>query len=248
MAIYAAQITQMDRGVGKVLAKLKELGKEQDTLVLFLSDNGGCHEGGPMGFSRGGKGEIGTKDSFASYGQSWANLSNTPFRMYKHWVHEGGCSTPLIARWPAVIKDGGKITHAVGHIIDVMATCLEIAGAEYPRTFNGQPIVPLEGKSLLPILQGQTRPGHAVLCWEHMGNKAVREGNWKLVSKKGSDWELYDLPADRSELHDLKGRNPDKAADLLAKWEAWAAKVGADKKTSSKGKSKDSKKGKNEEE
>ena len=236
MAIYAAQIDQMDRGIGKVLDKIKDVGKADNTLVLFLADNGGCHEGGPMGFNRNTKGKIGTRDSFASYGQSWANLSNTPFRMYKHWVHEGGCATPLIAHWPAVIKDGGKITHQVGHIIDVMATCLDLSGATYPKTFHGQPVVALEGKSLVPILKGETRTPHDAIYWEHMGNKAIREGDWKLVSKKGGKWELYDLKADRSELNDLTGKHPDKARQLLAKWETWEKKVGAEKKSKKKSK------------
>jgi arylsulfatase len=228
MAVYAAQISRMDWNVGRVLEKLRELGAEDDTLVLFLSDNGGCHEGGPGGFDRGAKGaEPGTPDSFSSYGLSWANLSNTPFRRYKHWTHEGGAATPLIARWPEIVRKGGAIVHDVGHIVDIMATCADVAGAAYPAEFAGRPVTPLEGRSLRPILEGATRDPHAFLAWEHFGNRAIREGKWKLVAVSGAkvQWELYDLEADRTELNNLASAMPDKVAELSAKWEEWANRV-----------------------
>ena len=140
-------------------------------------------------------------DSFDSYGLPWANASNTPFRLYKHWMHEGGISSPLICRWPAVINKGGAITHEPGHVIDLMATCLDVAGADYPATHSGHGIKPLEGKSLRPVFETGTRKGHEAIYWEHEGNRAVRQGQWKLMSRydkpqaKHGDWQLYDLGA-----------------------------------------------------
>ena len=227
MAIYAAQIESMDRGIGQVLSKIRDLGKEEDTLVLFLADNGGCHEGGPKGFDRRKNGlPPGGEDSYMSYGLSWANASNTPFRRYKHWVHEGGISTPLIARWPAVIKSTGQITREVGHIVDIMATCVDVAGAEYPKARDGRELTPLEGRSLLPIFEGRGREDHDALFWEHEGNRAVRRGKWKLVAAHGDPWELYDLDVDRTELHDLAEKHPEKVAELKALYERWADRCG----------------------
>jgi len=220
MAVYAAQVDRMDQGIGRLVAKLRELGKLDNTLIMFLTDNGGCAEA----IDRGQKGvPPGPVNSFLSYHLPWANASNTPFRLYKHWVHEGGISSPLVVHWPAVIKDSGKLTGQVGHTIDVMATCLDVAGGEYPKTFNGKEIQPLEGKSLLPTFEnvgGASVP--RVLFWEHEGNRAVRQGKWKLVSRHPGGWELYDMETDRTELHDLAAKQPDKVKELSALWDAWA--------------------------
>jgi len=227
MAVYAAQIERMDYGIGQVLDKIREIGVEENTLVLFLSDNGGCAEGGPRGFDRRNNGlPPGGVDSYMSYGLSWANASNTPFRRYKHWVHEGGIATPLIAYWPAVIKKRGALTHQVGHIIDIMATCLDAAGVDYPKRYKGRPIKPLEGKSLLPIFKGGRRRGHDVLYWEHEGNRAVRAGKWKLVSRYPRGWELYEMEADRTELNDLSAKYPEKVEQLSKLYRAWASRCG----------------------
>jgi arylsulfatase len=227
MAVYAAQIERMDYGIGRVLDKVKEIKEEENTLIMFLSDNGGCAEGGPVGFDNRKNGlPPGGVDSFMSYGLSWANASNTPFRRYKHWVHEGGIATPFIASWPAVIKKGGSITDQPGHIIDVMATCLDIAGIEYPKTHNGHELIPLEGKSLLEIFEGRTRQGHEILYWEHEGNRAVRQGNWKLVGVHGQPWELYDLQDDRTELNNVADKYPQKVKELKAVYEDWAKRCG----------------------
>lgn len=227
MAVYAAQIERMDYGIGKVLDTLKEIGAEERTLIMFLSDNGGCAEGGPVGFDNRKNGlPPGGVDSFMSYGLSWANASNTPFRRYKHWVHEGGIATPLIAYWPAVIQKGGSITHQPGHIIDVMATCLDIAGIEYPKTHRGQGLIAMEGKSLLDIFSGRTRQGHQALYWEHEGNRAVRQSKWKLVSVHGQPWELYDLEEDRTELNSIADKYPQKVEELKAVYEDWAKRCG----------------------
>lgn len=232
MAVYAAQIDRMDQGVGQMIKKLKELGKEKNTLVLFLSDNGGCHEGGALGFDRRNNGvPVGGVDSYMSYGRSWSNASNTPFRMHKHWTHEGGIATPLIAYWPSVIKRKGTITDQSGHVIDIMATCVDIAGTKYPQKYHGEKITPMEGKSLLPLLKGKEREPHEYMFWEHEGNKAVRHGKWKLVSKHPGGWELYDLEAERSEMIDLAEKNRDMTMKLIAKYEEWAKKVGVIERT-----------------
>jgi arylsulfatase len=236
MAVYAAQITSMDRGIGKVLDKLEEKGQLNNTLIIFLSDNGGCAEGGIWGFDNFKNGlPPGGVDSYMSYGESWANLSNTPFRLYKHYVHEGGISTPLIVHWPAKVKDPG-IRAQMGHLTDLMATCVDVAGASYPETYKGNQILPSEGRSLMPAIL-EDKPLHDTLCWEHEGNCAVRAGNWKLVARNkltkdhrvnsGVSWELYDLNTDRSELNDLSGRYPSKVSELSDVWTKWAERTGA---------------------
>jgi arylsulfatase A-like enzyme len=222
MAVYAAQIDSMDQGIGRLISRLEELGQLHNTLIVFLADNGGCHEG----VDRGQPGvPAGPPESFLSYGLPWANASNTPFRWFKHWVHEGGIATPCIVHWPAGLKHKG-ITHDVAHVMDLMPTCLELAGAEYPQSHNGQPLTPLEGKSLVPVLNGQPRAGYEYLFWEHSGNRAVRHGKWKLVSARGGDWELYDLAADRSELNNLAQERPQFVAQLTAAYDAWAERAG----------------------
>ncbi|HOB75825.1 MAG TPA: arylsulfatase [Phycisphaerae bacterium] len=223
MAVYAAQVDRMDYGIGRILQKLRDLGLEQNTLVMFLSDNGGDSEeideslpGAPPGHP----------DSSVGYGLPWANVSNTPFRQFKRTVHEGGIATPLIVRWPAVLKNVGRVTPEVGHVIDILPTCLEAAGVAYPQTHNGRPIAPPDGRSLLATLRGERREGHTYLFWEHEGNRAVRNGKWKLVAQHAGPWELYDLEADRTELNDLADRYPEQVRALAARYEQWAAEVG----------------------
>ena len=226
MAVFAAQVDRLDQRVGKILAQLRETGADQNTLVLFLSDNGGCAEN--LGARRPGGAPPtlpGGPDTYASYGGAWANASNTPFRLYKHWLHEGGISTPLIASRPGTIAAGGR-TRQTGHVIDLMATCLDLSGAPYPQTYHGKDIVPLEGLSLAPIFRGGTRAGHPFLAWEHEGNRAIRQGPWKLVSRFPGDWELYNVETDRTELKNLAGENPAKARELVTAYDAWAQRVG----------------------
>ncbi len=225
MAVYAAMVDRMDQNIGRIVRKLKERGIFDNTLILFLSDNGGCAEGGLWGFNREG-GPIGSPASYASYGLCWANASDTPFRRYKKWAHEGGIATPLIAHWPAVVESKGELVHEPGHVIDIMATCCDAANAEYPRRYKGKQIVPLEGKSLLPVLQGRSRAGHEAIHWEHQGNRAIRCGKWKLVSEHPGEWELYDLEQDRTELNDLAEELPDKVAELKAMYAQWAKRCG----------------------
>ena len=238
MEVYAAQIDRMDRGVGRILEKVRQVGVERNTLVMFLSDNGGCaeeiaaewkgehipkqtHDGRSVQVGNNPNLMPGREDTYQSYGIAWANVSNTPFRLYKHWVHEGGIATPLIVYWPDGIKPKG-LTGEIGHVIDIMATCLETAKTRYPANFGGYTLIPTEGKSLLPILQGRSRQ-RGPLCWEHEGNRAVRDGKWKLVARNGQPWELYDMEADRTELNDLAGQFPVIVKDMSKTYEQWAA-------------------------
>jgi arylsulfatase len=222
MAVYAAQIDRMDQGIGRILEKLHRLGARDNTLIFFLSDNGGAAEE----IHRSDPGStLGAKESYESYGLPWANLSNTPFRLYKHWVHEGGIATPLVVSWPEVIHRAG-ITSEIGHVIDLMATVVDVAGAEYPRVYHGQDMIPLEGESLAPIFRAGSRPSPKPIFWEHEGNRAVRQGKWKLVGRHRGSWELYDMEADRTEITDLADREPGKADELAALYQRWAQRCG----------------------
>jgi len=239
MEVYAAQIDRMDQGIGRILEALEETGQLENTLIMFLADNGGCAEelgprmnnpdiappttrdGRPV--LRGNDPSVmpGSEETYQSYGVPWANLSNTPFRLYKHWVHEGGISTPFIVHWPDKVTDKGVLRHQPGQLMDVMATCLDVAGAEYPDAFNGHDILPLEGTSLTPIFDGEDN-GKPYLIWEHEGNGAIRKGKWKLVKRYPGGWELYDIEADRSELENLVNEQPDVVSELTALYDAWA--------------------------
>ncbi len=227
MEIYAAQVDCIDQNVGRLIAKLQSLGQLDNTLLLFLSDNGCSAEGGPGGFSRGLAGAaVGTGRSYASAGLEWANACNTPFRKFKISTHEGGISTPLIAHWPAGIAARGELRHQAGHVIDLMPTLAELAGASYPKTRHNRAIQPAEGHSLVPALTGRTAPASRTLFWEHEGNKAVRLGDWKAVAKGRGAWELYDLRTDRAEGHDLAATQPDRTKELASLWQDWATRCG----------------------
>lgn len=222
MAIYAAMIDCMDQGIGRLMDYLTKNGLMENTLILFLSDNGACHEGGPNGIGFPGKDLTKMKQgSFLTLGANWAKVSDTPFRYYKSWVHEGGISTPLIAHWPKVIKQKGIFTNQPGHVIDIMSTFVDVAHATYPATYQGDSIRPLRGISLLPILKGETRTGHESICWSHEGKRAIRKGKWKLVALQDRDWELYNMEEDRTECHDLANRYPGLTNQLDSLWEKW---------------------------
>ena len=244
MAVYAAQVDRMDQGIGRVLAAVDELGRSENTLVLFLSDNGAAASNlFHREEAKGARGiPPGPAESWAAYGLPWGNLSNTPFRMFKQWVHEGGIATPLIAYWPAGIRQAGAITNQVGHIMDFMPTFLDLAGIEYPQSYRGRSILPLEGKSLAPVFRGEERKGPNTLCFEDYGNRAIIADRWKLVSRHPNDvehferweypaephegrWELYDLEADRTEMTNLADRNPEKVAELVALYREWAQRT-----------------------
>lgn len=223
MAVYAAMIDRMDQNIGRVLDKLRELGCHDNTLVLFLSDNGACAEAvhstpdippGPV-------------ESYRTVDAPWANASSTPFRRYKMFLHEGGICTPLIAYWPEVIQKPGAITAEIGHVIDIMPTLCEVAGASYPDEYAGEAIRPAEGRSLLPVFRGNSRQGHDLVFWEHRGYRAVRSGRWKLVGCSALPWELYDLESDRTELNNLAAAEPGKVRELADRYEQWVAHCGA---------------------
>ena len=229
MAVYAAQIHRVDQGIGRIFATLQRLGIAENTLLIFLSDNGATEAGGPLGFARKDRGDpkalTGTPESYASFGLAWANVANAPFCQFKQRVHEGGIATPLIVHWPAQIRDRGVLRHQVSHVIDLMPTCLEVAGAQYPKMHKGRPILPLAGRSLVPAFDD--RPlDRDTLCWEHEGNRAVRQGRWKLVALRGGKWELYDLQADRSETNNLAAGHPERVHELAVVYHAWAERCG----------------------
>jgi arylsulfatase len=267
MEVYAAMIDRMDQGIGKIVAELKRTGQLDNTLVLFLQDNGGCAEAmgrtpqdghpnivrpdkptfppqKPEEFAAqgstpkqtrdgypirmGSKVFPGPADTYVAYGRGWANVSNTPFREYKHWVHEGGISTPLIAHWPKGIpaERHGKLAAEPGHLIDLMATCVDLSGTKYPTKVDGNDIQPQEGVSLRPAFEGKPLGRPQPIFWEHEGNRAIRDGQWKLVSKDGQSWQLHDISTDRVESTDVASANPERAKEMAAKWDEWAKRVG----------------------
>ncbi|MDB6067600.1 MAG: arylsulfatase [Pedosphaera sp.] len=240
MATYAAMIERMDAGIGRIIAELKEKHIDQNTLIMFMSDNGACaevidpkfydvpsktREG--LAIQAGNNPSLwaGPENVWQSYGLPWANVSDTPFRLYKHFTHEGGISTPFIAYWPSMIRTNGGLTHQLGHITDIMATCLDAAGVAFPKSFNGHDIIPTEGQSLLPVFRGQDRELRP-LFWEHEGHSAMRLGKWKLVSRYPNDWELYDIESDRTELNNLASKEPAEVKRLVAIYEEWAKRCG----------------------
>jgi arylsulfatase len=222
MAVYAACVYHMDKAVGDLVAGLKQRGVFDNTLILFMSDNGGNAESGPNGRTTGNPSE-GKSDWFC--GESWAFVENTPFRMFKHYNHEGGIASPLIAHWPKGIGAKNELRTQPGHLIDIMATCVDVTGADYPKEFKGKPILPMEGRSLVPAFANKPIDRDA-LYWEHEGNAAIRQGDDKLVRfGRNGIWELYDMKTDRTELHNLAAQQPDKVKALSEKWEAWAARA-----------------------
>lgn len=260
MEVYAAMIDSMDQGIGKIVAELKRQGQLENTLIMFLQDNGGCAEemgrkpdnvdpnnrlsplkpeqlpvgdrhprqtrdGRPV--QHGPAIMPGSDNSYIAYGRGWANVSNTPFREYKHWVHEGGISSPLIVHWPKGIAEAqrNKLASDPAHIIDIMATCVDVVHATYPSERKRVKITPMEGISLRPALHGEHLQRSEPLFWEHEGNRAVRESKWKLVAKEDQPWELYDMEADRTEMHDLANDKPELVRELSDKWDKWAARA-----------------------
>lgn len=266
MEVYAGIVSRMDRNIGHVVAWLREQGMLENTVILFLQDNGGCAEpmerqrqpftvripegetlapmspgelqtrlvpvktrdGRPM---RRGQIMPGDADTYVAYGRGWAHLSDTPFREYKHWVHEGGIATPLIVHWPAGIASRGEFRNTPGQLPDIMATCAQLGQARYPEQYAGRTITPCEGVSLVSSFTADKPQPDRCLFWEHEGNRAVRSGRWKLVYKAApgrardiplSAWELYDMAADRTECSNLAAEYPDKVRELAGKWEEFA--------------------------
>lgn len=229
MAIYAAQVESLDRNIGRVLQKLESMDAMENTLIMFLSDNGACAETSPLGgVWRERTGELGSEDSYEAYGLCWANAGNTPFRKFKRYTAEGGILTPFIVHWPAGTGLKNEFVRQPFHIIDIMPTLCEIGGAEYPDEYQGRAIIPGEGISILPAIRGERTPTHDLLCWEHLGEKAALAEPWKIVKGHQSDeWELYDLSRDPVELNNLASENPEKLEELIGLYQSWAERVGA---------------------
>lgn len=234
MEVYAAMVDRMDQGIGRVLAELKKTGAEENTLVIFFSDNGGCaswptpakepgfleyNEGIPVGDPRG----------YEFVGKAWGWAQNSPFRKHKVWPYEGGIATPMIARWPARIP-GGEITHQPGHLVDIMPTLLELAEAEYPEKRSGLKIPPMEGHTLVPVLEGEQRTQPDSFAWSFLKNHAYREGYWKIIWNvsppvKERKWELYNLKRDRTEMIDLAAERPDIVKAMVSNWQKWKIRM-----------------------
>jgi arylsulfatase A-like enzyme len=223
MEVYAAMVDRLDQNIGRLIARLEKHGELDNTLILFMSDNGAC----PYQRLRTDVLTPGPADSDIAYDARWANMCNTPLRLYKQYAHEGGSATPMIAHWPAGIKRKGEFCGFTSHLVDVMPTVVELAGGEYPKQFDGQAIHPMEGVSLVSAFGGEQDRGDHPLYWDYNGNHAVRAGDWKLVAERGKDWELYNLAADRSETRDLSKEDPGRLKKLAAMYDAWAKRTGA---------------------
>ena len=233
MAVYAAMVDRVDQNIGRLTAFLKESGIYDDTLIMFLSDNGGCQEGGMLGRGDFYNIENRNLESGNSYGEAWANASNTPFRLYKHYVHEGGAATPFFAHWPAKIQPREDWYGVPAQLIDLVPTILDVAGVTYPKKFHGNDIPALDGVSLRPAFEGADLGREEPIFVEHENNAFIRDGDWKLVGKgvagkNGVDpakWELYDISADRTELNDLSAEKPEMLDRMAAQWQAWAERA-----------------------
>lgn len=244
MSVYAAQVDSMDQAVGSILEKLRQLKIEENTVLIFLSDNGACSEFLPAGgwvlnyasdFTLEGKPvEIGNlcrkrpgkEDTYMSYGLPWANASNTPFRLFKHWIHEGGIAAPCIVQWKGYIRDKGRIVPAPVHFIDWMPTILEIAGARYPERRGEETLQPLSGESMVPSFLDPGWRRSRPIFWEHEGNCGVRKGKYKLVREYPKPFELYDMEQDRTELHDLSQELPEIRRELIELYQTWMKETG----------------------
>ena len=242
MAAYAGMVDRMDQSVGRLVTFLRAMDVLDNTLILFLSDNGGCaefmaedgwakyypdtnHDGSRIRMGNIPGLKPGDACTFQSYDRPWANASNAPFRLFKHYVHEGGISTPLVAHWPERIP-GGQMIHTPCHVVDLMPTILHVAGADYPKEFGGEAIQPLHGESLVAALEGKQWSREQAIFFEHEGNCAVRKGQFKLVREYGKAWEFYDMEVDRTELTDLAGRYPGLESQLEREFSVWSEAVG----------------------
>ncbi len=218
MAIHAAMVDRMDREIGRLIEQLKAMGVYENTLIFFASDNGASAE---IMVRDGGHDPQAAPGSAATYlclGPGFSSASNTPFRRHKTWVHEGGISTPLVVHWPAGIQARGELRHTPAHVIDIVPTILDIVGIEKPTQWDGEPIPPAPGRSLVAALHADVTVDRDSLWWLHEGNRAIRVGDWKLVAAKDDPWELYDLRDDRAESHNLAQERPEKATELDALW------------------------------
>ncbi len=222
MQVYAAMVDRLDRNIGRLVAALEAQGVLDNTVIFFLSDNGGCAET----LNRTPDAEVGSPQSFAAYGRNWANVSNTPYRKYKCHAHEGGTLTPLIAHWPAGLGQPGRITHEPAHIMDLFATALDLAGAGYPDVFADQATGAIPARSLLPQLRGQAASPQRPIFLEHQGHQGMRLGEWKLVRSHGEPWELYNLAEDPSELNNLAAEFPERVQHFMNAYSVWMSQNG----------------------
>jgi arylsulfatase A-like enzyme len=226
MAIYAAMIDRMDQCIGEVLVKLKAIGRDRNTLILFMSDNGGSGDTvKEWSYVTQKSGTPGSVASIDSYDPPWGNVSNTPFKLFKKNTHEGGVASPFIAWFPGKIK-AGSISHQVAHLTDIMPTLLELAGVNYPKNFKDRELIPAAGISLTSLINHPEKAYDKTVFWEHEGSRAMRKQDWKLVAEIGQPWELYNLKSDRTETKDLAKNYPAKVKELEAEYLQWAAKVG----------------------
>jgi arylsulfatase len=221
MAAYAGMVDCLDQNIGRLMVQLEKMRGGDNTIVIFCSDNGAC----PFERTRGKTLRPWDPKSYWTYDKGWAHVGNTPFRWYKQNQHEGGITSPMIVSWSGLKTEPGSVTSQPAHLIDFMATCAELAGANYPRRQGGRDITPLQGKSLTPIFAGKQREPHDWLYFQFSNNRAIRRGDWKLASAKGAAWELYDLSSDRSELNDQAGRYPDRVNELKELWHRVAEEV-----------------------
>ncbi|MCP5521746.1 MAG: arylsulfatase [Verrucomicrobiales bacterium] len=239
MATFAAMVDRMDQNIGRVLATLRETGRAQNTLVLFLSDNGACPFQRTKPATRTQNLMPWNPKSYWTYDKGWAHVGNTPFREYKQNQHEGGISTPCIVHWPAGLRragDGGsgfrdsaagRLTDQPAHLVDLMATLVDLAGATYPLEMHGDPVGPMRGLSLRPILEGRQRAPNPLLHFTFYGkNNALLQGDWKLVNRNFGPWELYNLIEDRTELSNLASALPERLSEMNATWRKLAAEIG----------------------
>ncbi len=228
MTVYAAMIDRMDQNIGRLINQLEQEGYSKNTLIIFLSDNGGCSAGN-LAYSKYShprfdpEAPAGTPESFTGYGKAWANVSNTPYRLFKAKTHEGGIASPFIAWFPQRFKKG-VISDVPGHITDIMPTLAGLAKTEYPERFEGEHIKPQQGISLLPVFEGPGTDALRTFYFEHMGNCAVIEGDWKVVKLRDRNWELYNIRTDRSETKNLVDKEPDIAGKLIEKYVSWTKK------------------------
>jgi arylsulfatase A-like enzyme len=229
MEVYAAMVDRMDQNIGRVMKTLKETGIDENTIVVFFSDNGGCASDITSDtekyadYRAYNKGKVtGTKESYVFCGAGWATAQSSPFRRYKTWTYEGGVSTPMIVRWKGKIKPN-SMTNEIGHLIDLLPTFMEISGANYPSEHKGKKTLPIEGTSLMPVLKGKKHNQERELGWFLYGSRAYRSGKWKLVwGVTARKWELYDMEADRTEVHDLSAKHPDLVKKISESWQIWA--------------------------
>ncbi len=218
MAVYAAMVDRLDQNIGRLRAKLKDMGVADNTLILFLSDNGASAE---MVNLDNGSGEIGALTRWTSLGRDWANVANVPLRYFKNYSHEGGIKTPMIANWPKGIKEGNKISNTPLHLIDLMSTFVELTGVEYPEVYHNERIIPMDGISFLPVFKGKDIERNKPLFWQWKNGKAIRDGDWKMVSYK-DEQGLYNLKQDPVEAHDLSKTHPEKFEELKSAYDTWA--------------------------